>query len=210
MNRYEKVRETILEHHTWHAWMIAQHIGLDEEMGEDEATEYVKKARGKMRADGDLVMPPEVPPYAEPEDRLADVIRLFEIRKYNTRKKYAETMLLALCYWTMQIKGNFEAVKETMEMNDRLKRPLQFAEIERICNTAQEYGFRAIDTEENERAIKKGLPGAGLNWTSATLFYKFGVTEEELQHLKTIGKPVDKTKPWGIPNSQNGNNKLTK
>lgn len=196
---YEKVRQTILENHTWHAWEVAAYLGLETEMGDDEATDYVKRVRRTMRETGDLIMPPELPPYASPEDRLEDVLKLFELRKYNVKKKQLEPMLLNMCYWIMRIRGNGAAVTETMDMNDRMKRPLPFSEIEKICNTAQEYGFKAMDNWENYKAECEGFPDAGLNWTSINLYHKFGVEDNEQPYLKTIGKPLSKTKPWGIP-----------
>ena len=199
MDKYDIVRQTILENHEWNAWKIAAACGLLDTMGHDEAVEYVRTVRKKMRAAGELVMPEELPKYAEPEDRLADVLKLFELRGYNVPKKVARPMLLCMSYWTMLLKGNFKAIDEAMSMNERLKRPLPFAEIEQICNAAQEYGFNAMDDEKNREAEANGFPDAGLNWTSASLYYKFMVTDDELPHLKTIGKPVDKTKPWGVP-----------
>jgi hypothetical protein len=200
MDRYLLVRQTILDHHEWRAAKIARFLGLTDELGDDAASEYVRSVRKKMRDDGDLIMPPEVPQYAGPEERLADVMRLFEIRNYTMKKKAAYNMLLATCYWIMLLAGNLKAVNDTMEMNNRLKRPLTFLEIERVCNEAQEKGFDALDDEKNEEAKEHGFPGAGLNWTSDSLYHKFMVQDHELQDLKTIGKPVDKTKPWGVPN----------
>ena len=202
MERYKLVRQTILNHYEWRAARIASYLGLTDELGDDAAAEYVRNVRKKMRDDGDLVMPPEVPRYAGVEERLEDVLRLFELRNYTMKKKAAQNMLLATCYWIMRIEGNLKAVTDTMEINDRLKRPLTFLEIERVCNEAQEKGFEALDDKKNEEAIAMGLPGAGLNWTSDSLYHKFMVEDHELQHLKTIGKPVNKNKPWGIPNPE--------
>lgn len=200
MENYDKVRKTILENYEWRAGKVAAFLGLTDEMGYEKATDYVRMVRKKMRADGDLIQPEEKPKYAEPEDRLADVLTLFELRNYNIRKKEAKNMLMAMCYWIMRLRGNYAAVSETMDMNERLKRPLTFPEIEEICNVAQEYGFDAMNEIKNAAAIADGFPGAGLNWTSASLYYKFNIDDAELPHLKTIGKPIDKTKPWGIPN----------
>lgn len=189
-----------MKNHKLKAGQIAEMLGLVGELGYDGATDYVRAVRRNMRKTGDLIPEPEKPPYAAPEDRLADVLKLFELRNYNVRKKAAVNMLLAMCYWTMQLEGNGKAVCDTMDMNDRLKRSLPFKEIEKICNDAQDMGFAAIDPIKNYAAQAQGYPDAGLNWTSINLYYKFEVTDEELPHLKTIGKRIDKTKPWGIPN----------
>lgn len=200
MDYNQLVRDTIMKNHTLKAGQIADMLGLVGELGYDEATDYVRAVRRNMRKTGDLIPEPEKPPYASPKDRLADVLTLFELRNYNVRKKPASYMLLNMCYWTMQLEGNAKAVCDTMDMNDRLKRSLPFKDIEAICNEAQEKGFDALDPIKNFKAQADGFPDAGLNWTSASLYYKFEVTEEELPHLKTIGKPVHKTNPWGIPN----------
>lgn len=202
MDNKQLVRDAIMKNHTLRAGAIAKQLGLDEEMGYDKATDYIKSIRRKMREDGDLIPEIEKPTYAEPEERLADVLKLFELRKYNVNKKAASNMLLGMCYWTMVTAGNMKAVCDTMDMNDRLKKPLSFPEVEKVCNNAQQLGFAAMDEKKNKEAIALGYPGAGLNWTSATLYHKFEVTETELPHLKTIGKPVDKLKPWGIPNPE--------
>lgn len=198
MNRL--VRDTIMKNPKVKAGVIADMLGLVDELGYDEATDYVRAVRRRMRANGDLIPEVEKPKYASPEDRLADVLKLFELRGYNVRKKPASFMLLGMCYWTMSIAGNVKAVCDTMDMNDQLKRPFPFQDIERICNDAQELGFAALDEVKNYEARALGYPGAGLNWTSVSLYHKFEVTDEELPHLKTIGKPIDKNKPWGIPN----------
>lgn len=194
------VRDTIMQNHTLKAGAIARMVGLVDEMGYDKATDFVRDIRRQMRETGDLIPAIEKPKFAAPEDRLEDVLTLFELRKYNVKKKPAKSMLLGMCYWTMAVEGNVKAVCDTMDMNDRLKRPLPFQEIEKVCNDAQELGFAAMDEEKNREARAMGLPGAGLNWTSGSLYHAFEVTEDELPHLKTIGKPIDKTKPWGIPN----------
>lgn len=194
------VRDVIMRNHKLKAGVIARQLGLVEEMGYDKATDYVRSVRREMRENGDLIPEPEKPKYAAPEDRLEDVLKLFELRNYKVRKKAAANMLFCLCYWTMTVSGNVKAVCDTMDMNDRLKRPLPFPEIEKVCNDAQDLAFAALDEQKNREAREMGLPGAGLNWTSASLYHKFEVTEEELPYLKTIGKPIDKLKPWGIPN----------
>ena len=173
MDKYTEVRKTILENYEWRSGKVAAYLGLTDEMGYDKATDYVRMVRKKMRDNGDLIMPEEKPKYADPADRLADVLTLFELRKYNVRKKEAKNMLLTMCYWTMLLKGNYTAVSDTMDMNAKLKRSLPFQEIEEICNAAQEYGFEAMDEAKNALAIAEGFPGSGLNWTSDSLYYKF-------------------------------------
>lgn len=202
MDTKQLVRDAIMKNHTLRAGVLARQLGLDVEMGYDKATDYVRYVRQEMRKNGDLIPEIEKPKYAPSEERLEDVLKLFELRNYNVNKKAAKNMLFAMCYWTMRIAGNMKAVCDTMDMNDRLKRSLSFPEIEKACNDAQELGFDALDEQKNKEAIAKGFPNAGLNWTSATLYYKFEVTDEELTHLKTIGKPINKTQPWGIPNPE--------
>ena len=201
--KFREVRNTIMLHHEWSAWRVADHLGLDEEMGSDEAAQYVRDVRKTMRETGDLIVPEKKPQYAPPEERLKDVLALFELRDYKINKKAAKNMLLAMCYWTFMTSGNWKAVDETMEMNDRLKRPLAFQDIESICNAAQEKGFTVLDDEKaNEEARAMGYPDAGYNWTSDRLYHLFQVTEEELPYLSTIGKPISKISPQGVPNPE--------
>ena len=202
MDYKQLVRDAIMKNHTLKSGVLARQLGLVDEMGYDKATDYVRYIRRQMRENGDLLPEIEKPKYAAPEDRLEDVLKLFELRNYNVKKKAATNMLMCMCYWTMSIAGNMKAVCDTMDMNDRLKRPLPFPEIEKVCNDAQDLGFAALDEQKNREARAMGFPGAGLNWTSASLYHKFEVTEDELPHLKTIGKPVDKLKPWGVPNPE--------
>ena len=202
MENYQRVRDFVMLNPKMASGVIADRLGLVDEMGYDKATDYVRYVRRKMRENGDLLLEIEKPKYAAPEERLEDVLKLFELRNYNVRKKAATNMLFCMCYWTMAIAGNMKAVCDTMDMNDRLKKPLPFRDIEKACNDAQELGFAALDEKKNREAMAMGFPGAGLNWTSAALYHKFEVTEDELPHLKTIGKPVDKLKPWGIPNPE--------
>ena len=191
------VVQTILEHPEWKAWEVAERIGLVEEMGPDKATEYIRQVRKSMRKKGELVIPEKI---MVPEaDRLEDVKTLFRIRNYNVSKKAASAMLLMHCYWTMRLYGNWVAVSDTMDLNDKLKHPLTFPEIEQICNLAQERGFDSLDPEKTAQAKLKGFINAGLNYTSGSLYYKFDVRDEELPHLKTIEKPKSTTEPQGAP-----------
>ena len=92
-----------------------------------------------------------------------------------------------------------QAVFSTMDLNERLKTPLSFPEIERVCNLAQERGFDSLDEEKTTQAKKRGFVNAGLNYSSGSLYYKFDVKDEELPHLKTITKPQSTTNPQGVP-----------
>ena len=46
----------------------------------------------------------------------------------------------------------------------------------------------ANDEKEIERAKRKGLPYAGFCYASETLIKKLAITDEELQHMKSIRK----------------------
>lgn len=189
--------QTILEHPEWKAGRVAEEIGLIEEMDHDKATEYIRQVRKSMRKKGELVIAEHT--MVPESDRLEDVKTLFRIRNYNVSKKAASAMLLMHCYWTMRLYGNWVAVSDTMDLNDKLKHPFPFPEIEQICNLAQERGFDSLDPEKNAQAKLKGFANAGLNYTSGSLYYKFDVRDEELPHLKTIEKPQSSTYPQGIP-----------
>ena len=191
--------QTIKNYPTWKAGVVAEHIGLVEDMGHDKATEYIRQLRKRMKKNGELIVRPAMEKYAPDEDRLEDVKMLFELRGYDISKKAASAMLLMHCYWTMRLHGNIKAVCETMDLNDKLKNPLSFPEIERVCNLAQERGFDSLDPEKSAQAQIKGFVDAGINYTSDSLYFKFEVQEDELKHLKTIERPQSSTDPQGAP-----------
>ena len=187
--------QIIKEHPEWKAVVVAAHIGLVDEMGNDKAVEYIRQVRKSLKRKGELVVICETE-YTESE-RLEDVKKLFELRNYDVSKRAASAMLLMHCYWTMRESGNFKAVWDTMELNDKLKRPLSFAEIEQVCNLAQERGFDSFDEEKTLQANLRGFKNAGLNYTGISLYYKFEVTDEEATHLKTIMKTQSTINPQG-------------
>lgn len=178
--------QTIKEHPDWKAVAVASHIGLVEEMGNDKAVEYIRQVRKTLKRKGELVVRAIRESEYTDAERLEDVLKLFELRNYNVTKRAASAMLLMYCYWTMREAGNFKAVWDTMELNDKLKQPLSFAEIEQVCNLAQERGFDSLDEEKTIQANLRGFKNAGLNYTSISLYHKFEVTEEEANLLKTI------------------------
>ena len=189
--------QTIKEHPEWRAVVVASHIGLIEEMGNDKAVEYIRQVRKSLKRKGELMVRAVCESEYTEAERLEDVLKLFELRKYDVTKRAASSMLLMLCYWTMREAGNFKAVSDTMELNDKLKHPLSFTEIEQVCNLAQERGFDSFDEEKTLQANLRGFKNAGLNYTSSSLFYKFEVTDEELSYLKTIYKPQSTIQPQG-------------
>lgn len=175
--------QTILEHPEWKASVVAEHIGLIEEMGSDKATEYIRQVKKSMRRKGQLAKKPTMREYVSEEGGLEDIKKLIEIRDYKMSKKAASAMLLMHCYWTFRLYGNVKAVFSTMDLNEKLRTPLSFAEIEHICNLAQERGFNSIDDEKNAQAEKQGFVNAGLNYTKDSLYYKFEIKEEEIPLL---------------------------
>lgn len=189
--------QTILEHPEWKAGQVADHIGLTEEMTMDRATDYIRQVRKSMRKKGQLVITEQT---MVPEAyRLEDVKTLFRIRQYDINKETAKAMLLMHCYWSMRLYGNYVAVIDTMRLNDKLKHPLTFPEIERVCNLAQERGFDSWDPEKNAQAQIRGFVNAGINYTNDSLYHKFNVQEHELNYLKTIERPHSSTNPQGAP-----------
>ena len=183
----EIVEKLIKEKHGRKAHDIAEETGLTETMGYDRAVTYVRQVRKALRKSGDI--PQDKYKYATDTERLEDITKLFEIRKGKMSKAAARTMLLLNCYYRFRSKDDtihMRAIDDTYEKNDSLQHPFPLNIAIGICDIALAQYMFSIDEEKNKAAIEKGFPGAGLNYTSETLIAKLEITEEELQHMKSI------------------------
>ena len=154
-------------------------------MGYDKAVDYVRQVRKTMQKNGDL--PPL--PHATDEERLEDITKLFDLRQGKMSRKAAFTMLRLNCYYRLRShddKIHWLAIDDTYEKNARLQEPFTMAEAIRICEIALQQYMDSIDQEKDRRAKERGFVGAGLNYRSETLIDKLQITEDELQHLKSI------------------------
>lgn len=183
----EIVEKLLKENHRRKAHDIADEAGLIEAMGYEKAVEYVKQVRKAMKRSGTI--PPDTEKYAADADRLEDITRLFEIRKGVMSRKAARTMLLLNCYYRFRSaddKIHMGAIDDTYAKNAALKEPLEMRIAIGICEIALGKYMDSINEEKQEAAIKHGFIGAGLNYTSESLIEKLEITEEELQHMKSI------------------------
>ena len=183
----EIVEKLLQENRRRKAHDIAEETGLIAAMGYEKAVEYVKQVRKAMKRAGEL--PPDTAKYAPDVDRLEDITRLFELRQGTMSKKAAKAMLLLNCYYRLRSEDDtihMGAIDDTYAKNADLKDPLDMRKAIGICELALEKYMDSIDEEKNEAAIKHGFIGAGLNYTSESLIEKLEITEEELQHMKSI------------------------
>lgn len=183
----EIVEKLLQENRRRKAHDIAEEAGLIAAMGYEKAVEYVKQVRKAMKRNG--LIAPDPDKYAADVDRLEDITRLFELRHGNMGKKAARTMLLLNCYYRLRSeddKIHMGAIDDTYAKNAELKTPLDMRMAISICELALEKYMDSIDEEKNAAAIKHGFIGAGLNYTSESLISELQITEEELQHMKSI------------------------
>ena len=183
----ESVENLIKANRRRKAHDIAGETGLIEIMGYDKAVDYVRQVRKSMRKTGAL--PPEKYKYASDHDRLEDITTLFEIRKGKMSKSAAHTMLLLNCYYRFRSeddKIHMGAIDDTYEKNNELEDPFPLNISIGICDIALAQYMLSIDEEKQQEAKRRGFPGAGLNYTSATLIDKLEITDDELQHMKSI------------------------
>ena len=183
----EIVEKLLKENHRRKAHDIAEEAGLIAAMGYEKAVDYVKQVRKAMKRSGTI--PPDIEKYASDAERLEDITRLFEIRKGVMSRKAARTMLLLNCYYRFRStddKIHMGAIDDTYAKNAALKEPLEMRIAISICEIALGKYMDSINEEKNEAAIKHGFIGAGLNYTSESLIEKLEITEEELQHMKSI------------------------
>ena len=185
----DEIEREIKEHPGKKAWEIAQASGLVEEKGMDKATEYVRHVRKDLRRKGELKKEKDPDRFASDEDRLADITTLFEIRNGKMSRKAAHTMLLMNCYLRLRSQDDaihMAAIDHTYQLNSELENPLPLAEAVKICEVALAKYMESIDEEKQAAAIKLGYPGAGLNYTSESLFLKCEIKNDELPLLRTI------------------------
>lgn len=182
------IEKLITENRRRKAHDIAEEVGLIEKMGYDKAVDYVRHVRNSMKKAGAL--PPEEYKFASDSDRLEDITKLFELRQgKKLDRRVAHAMLLLNCYYRYRSEDHdthWGAIDDTYAKNNALVEPLELSIAIGICQLALLKYTESKDKKKNEKARKNGLPGAGLNYASETLIKKLAITEEELQHMKSI------------------------
>lgn len=169
---------------------IAEEVGLVDTMGYDKAVDYVRNVRKSMRKAGSF--PEEKYKFASDESRLEDITKLFELRHGKViEEKVAYLMLMLNCYYRLRSADDdihILAIDDTYAKNRELVEPLPMLVAIQLCEVALARYMQSNDEQEKERAIRKGLPGAGFSYASETLILKLAITDEELQHMKSIKK----------------------
>ena len=186
----DQVEKLLIENRRRKAHDIAEEVGLIETMGYDKAVDYVRHVRKSMRKAG--TFPDEPYRFASDEERLEDITKLFELRKGKTiDEKVAYLMLMLNCYYRFRSKEDdihWRAIDDTYEKNQELEEPLPWNTAIQLCEVALARYKQSNDEKEIERAKRKGLPYAGFCYASDTLIQKLAITDEELQHMKSIKK----------------------
>lgn len=184
----DQVEKLLLEDRRRKAYDIAEEVGLVETMGYDKAVDYVRNVRKSMRKAG--AFPEEIYKFASEEDRLEDINKLFELRQgKKIDKRVAHTMLLLNCYYRFKSEDDdihWGAIDDTYAKNKELVEPLSMSTAIDLCNVALARYMQSNDEKEKERAKRKGLPTAGFCYASETLIQKLAISDEELQHMKSI------------------------
>ena len=169
---------------------IAEEAGLIETMGYEKAVDYVRSVKKSMIKAG--TFPEEPYRFASEEDRLEDITKLFELRKGKAiNEQVAYLMLLLNCFYRLRSQDDdihWRAMDDTYEKNLELEEPLPWDTAIRICGVAQARYMQSINEQEIARAKRKGLPYAGFCYASDTLIQELAITDEELQHMKSIRK----------------------
>lgn len=186
----EQVEKLFLENRRRKAYDIAEVTGLTETMGHEKAVDYVRNVRRSMRKAGKF--PDESYRYATEEERLEDISKLFELRKGKAiPEKVAYLMLMLNCFYRFRSEDDdihIMAIDDTYAKNQELEEPLPWSTAIDLCNVALARYMQSKDEKEIERARRKGLPYAGFCYSSEKLIEKLAITDEELQHMKSIRK----------------------
>jgi len=186
----DQVEKLLLENRRRDANDIAEEVGLVETMGYEKAVVYVPRVKKSMREAGSF--PDEPYRFASEEERLEDITKLFELRKGKTiNEQVAYLMLLLNCFYRLRSQDDdihWRAMDDTYEKNLELEEPLPWDTAIHICEVAQARYMQSINEQEIARAKRKGLPFAGFCYASDTLIRELAITDEELQHMKSIRK----------------------
>ena len=184
------VEKLLLENRRRESSDIAEEVGLIASIGYNKAVDYVSNVKKSMRKAGKF--PDELYRYATEEERLEDIAKLFELRKGKAiHEQVAYLMLMLNCFYRMRSEDDnihWTAIDDTYAKNKELVEPLPMSTAIQLCEVALARYMRSIDEKEKERAKRKGLPYAGFCYASETLIRELAITDEELQHMKSIKK----------------------
>lgn len=184
----DQVEKLLLQDRRRGAYDIAEEVGLLETMSYNQAVDYVRNVKKSMKKAGKF--PDEPYRYASDEARLEDITKLFELRHGKViDEKVAYLMLMLNCYYRLRSEDDtihWQAIDDTYAKNKELAEPLPMSTAIQLCEVALARYTQSNDEQEKERARRKGLPSAGFCYASETLIQKLAITDEELQHMKSI------------------------
>ena len=181
----EAVEQALLHNAKRHAYEIAEEIGLTETMGYDKAVAYVRQVKKSMRNKGQITLGH----FASDHERLQDIEALFENRNGTMSSKAAYILLMLNCYYRLRSEDDtihIGAIEDTYQKNEMLEEPFPMAVAIKICEAALAQYMLSIDESRNTTAIRRGLPGAGLNYADARFIEKLEITEDEIPLMKSI------------------------
>ena len=181
----ETVEQALLLNSKRHAYEIAEEIGLTDTMGYDKAIAYVRQVKKSMKSKGQITLGH----FAPDHERLQDIETLFKHRKGAMSPKTAYMILMLNCYYRLRSEDDsihMGAIDDTYKKNAELKEPLPMLVAIQLCEAALAQYMQSIDEEKITAAMRKGLPGAGLNYTDPRFIEKLEITEDELPLKKSI------------------------
>jgi hypothetical protein len=124
--------------------------------------------------------------------RILDITKIVELRNYQVTG-YREVICFLYRYWMCCFCNDTEeAYRQTMELNNTFTYPLPERELKSATRSAEKAYEARSNKEANERAIKLGYPGAGYNISNAKLIKWLDITQDEMEHMKTIINPAEK------------------
>ena len=181
----ENVEQAIFHNPKRHAFEIAEALGLTDTMGYDRAVDYVRQVKRSMKSKGQITLGN----FAPDEKRLQDIETLFNYRQGRMSSKAAYMLLLLNCYYRLRSEDDsvhIRAIDDTYEKNAGLEEPLPMPVAIQICEAALAQYMLTKDEKRNTAARRKGLPGAGLNYTDPHFIEKLEISEDELPLMKSI------------------------
>lgn len=187
--------------------------------GNEVHVEYRSSERYSLRDIQYEYLPELKPPKVVKKGRKKKVLHLFNIYTLNHARLMDLTKLVELrngevtgcremlCfmyrYWTCCFTSDpKEALKQTLSFNSTFSAPLQEREVISATKSAEKAWKAKSNDEANKVAQELGYPGAGYNVTNRRLIEWFGITKEEMRHLKTIIDGSEKRRRKRIADEQ--------
>lgn len=130
--------------------------------------------------------------------RLNDMLKLLEIRNGYCRNENGELTESGqrefMCFLYRYFKCCYsndtkQALKNTLEFNEKFKKPLDYKEVEKITLQAEK-AYKEWILDSPSGVYKRG----GYNYKNETLIEKLNITEDEMMAMTTIIDPKEKNR----------------